>query len=120
MCSPFRTRAEANGRFPQAAGSTLYGHNDGRELFYETLEGRIMVVDYTVQGDSFMPGKPRAWCDKQLFYMGSSNMDLAPDGRRFVVLIPAQEADGEKGSVHITMLLNFFDELKRRIPAEGK
>ncbi len=112
----------SRGKWQISSGGGVYPlwSNDGRELFYETLEGRIMVVDYTVQGDSFMPGKPRAWCDKQLFYMGSSNIDLPPDGRRFVVLIPAQEADGEKGSVHVTMLLNFFDELKRRIPAEGK
>jgi len=36
-------------------------------LFYETLENRIMVVDYTVAGDSFVPGKPRLWSDKELF-----------------------------------------------------
>jgi hypothetical protein len=45
------------------------------------------------------------------------NLDLAPDGKRFAVFL-RQEASGEqKGSVHVTVLLNFFDELRRRAPA---
>jgi hypothetical protein len=45
------------------------------------------------------------------------NLDLAPDGKRFVVA-PKPEATGRrKGSVHVTVLLNFFDELRRHIPA---
>ena len=44
---------------------------NGRELFYETADNRIMVVDYSVDGVSFVPGKPRLWSDKQLFYTGA-------------------------------------------------
>jgi hypothetical protein len=29
-------------------------------------EGRITVVDYTVEGDSFHASKPRLWTDKQI------------------------------------------------------
>ena len=91
--------------------------NNGRELFYETLDNRIMVVNYTVDGDSFIPGKPRVWSDKQLFYTGTSNLDLAPDGKRFVLLSqPETPAGSEKGTVHVTVLQNFFDEVRRRIP----
>jgi hypothetical protein len=75
-----------------------------------------MVVDYTVNGASFVPGKPRLWSDKQLFYTGASNLDIAPDGKRFAVLALPETPAGEKVSVHVTFLLNFFDELKRRIP----
>jgi hypothetical protein len=88
----------------------------GRELFYEGLDSRIMVVDYTVKGDSFVPGKPRVWSEKQLFNPGLLNLDLAPDGKRFAVLHAPELAGSEKGSVHVTVLLNFFDEVKRRIP----
>ena len=90
--------------------------NNGRELFYETTDLRIMVVDYTVAGTSFMPGEPRLWSDTHLFYTGTSNLDLAPDGKRFIVLALPEAASAEKGSVRVTMLLNFFDELKRKIP----
>jgi hypothetical protein len=63
-------------------------------------------------------GKPRLWSDRQLFYPGTSNLDLAPNGKRFAVLALPETPPGEKGTVHVTMLLNFFDELKRRIPAK--
>jgi hypothetical protein len=58
---------------------------NGRELFYETTDNRIMVVDYTVSGETFVPGKPRLWTDKQIFFPGTSNLALAPDGKRFAV-----------------------------------
>ena len=75
-----------------------------------------MVVDYTVDGASFAAGKPRLWSDKQLFYTGTSNLDLAPDGKRFVVFSMPESAPREKSSVHVTMLLNFFEDLKRKLP----
>lgn len=75
-----------------------------------------MVVDYTVDGATFVPGKPRLWSDRKLFFPGTSNLDLAPDGKRFAVFVLPEAAPGAKSSVHVTILLNFFDELKRRIP----
>jgi serine/threonine-protein kinase len=90
--------------------------DNGRELFYETPDYRIMVVDYKVEGASFVFGKPQLWSDKQLFHAGTMNLDLAPDGKRFAVLAPVENAGPEKGSVHVVILENFFDELKRRVP----
>jgi serine/threonine-protein kinase len=110
----------SGGRWQISSDGGLYAiwSNNGRELFYETMENRIMVVDYSVEGGSFVPGKPRLWSDKQLFYAGNSNLDLAPDGKRFAVLALPETPPDEKGTVHVTMLLNFFDELKRRIPSK--
>jgi len=48
---------------------------------------------------------------------GTSNLDLAPDGKRFAVLALPETGHGEKSSVHVVFLQNFFDELRRRIPA---
>lgn len=110
--------ATRGGRWQISAGGGVYAFwsNNGRELFYETAYHQIMVVGYTVSGDSFLPSKPRLWSDRQLFSAATSNLDLAPDGKRFVVLTLPEPAPGEKGSVHVTMLLNFFDEVRRRIP----
>jgi hypothetical protein len=49
---------------------------------------------------------------------GDWNPDLAPDGKRFVAaILPRADSAGEpKGSVHVIFLLNFFDEVRRRIP----
>ena len=111
---PFR--AASGGKWQISSGGGLYPFwaKDGRQLFYETADNRIMVVDYTVDGASLKPGKPRLWSDKQLFYAGSSNLDLAPDGKHFVVLEMPETA---KSSPRVVFLLNFFDELRRRVPA---
>jgi hypothetical protein len=110
--------AASGGKWQISAGGGLYAlwSNNGHELFYETADNRIMVVDYTVNGASFVPGKPRLWSGQQLFFTGASNLDIAPDGKRFAVLALPETPAGEKVSVHVTFLLNFFDELKRRIP----
>jgi Tol biopolymer transport system component len=92
----------------------------GRELFYETPDNHIMVAAYTASADSFAPEKARPWSNMQILEPNTGviwNLDLAPDGKRFAVF-PRPEATGEqKGSVHVTVLLNFFDELRRRVPA---
>jgi hypothetical protein len=43
---------------------------------------------------------------------------LAPDGKRFAVLALPDIQPGEKGTVHVTMLFNFFDYLRRVIPTK--
>ncbi len=44
--------------------------------------------------------------------------DLAPDGKRFAVIL---YADGTAEPVtQLTVLLNFFDELRRRVPTGAK
>ena len=114
---PFPAASGGRWQISEGGGSYPFWSNNGRELFYETADNRIMVVDYKVNGDSFVPGKPRTWSDKkQLFYSGFANMDLAPDGKHFAVFVLSEMVPSEEGSVHVTMLLNFFDELRRRIP----
>jgi serine/threonine-protein kinase len=110
--------AASGGKWQISTGGGLYGlwSNKGRELFYETADHRIMVLEYTVEGATFVPGKPRLWSDRQLFYAGTSNLDLAPDGKRFAVLMIPESGSAGKGSVHVTVLLNFFDELRRKLP----
>jgi serine/threonine-protein kinase len=89
---------------------------DGRELFYEGLDNRIMAAACTAKGDSFAAGKPRPWSNTQLWdIVGHWNLDLAPDGRRFVVASRADSTSEPKRSVHVTFLLNFFDEVRRRV-----
>ena len=75
-----------------------------------------MAVGYTAKGDSFAPGKPRVWTEARLRNLGNySNYDLAPDGKRLAAFV-ADEANGEKPLTHLTFLLNFFDELRRKVP----
>jgi hypothetical protein len=110
--------AGRGGKWQISTGGGVYEmwSNNGRELFYETEDHRIMVVDYTVSADSFLPGKPRLWSEKQIFYAGGSNLALAPDGKRFAVFPMPEAAVPGKGTVHVSFLLNFVDELRRKVP----
>lgn len=90
----------------------------GSQLFYRGADTRIMVADYTLQGNTFTAGRPRVWADRSTFDPGSEfNMDIAPDGEHFAFF--PYESVYVKGNLHVTFLLNFFDELRRRAP-EGK
>jgi serine/threonine-protein kinase len=101
-----------------AGGLYAFWSKNGHELFYETPDNRIMVVDYTVNGDSFVHGNPRPWFDQKIFNPGAIDLDLAPNGKRFAVPVLPEKARPASGSVHVTFLLNFFDELRRRVPVK--
>jgi serine/threonine-protein kinase len=104
-------------RITQAGAKFPRWSRTARQLFFYAPDGHIMVADYTVRGDSFVTDTPRVWSSARVLRTGViANFDLAPDGKRVVAFPrPHGEAD-EGGSVHVTMLLNFFDELKRRLP----
>jgi hypothetical protein len=76
------------------------------------VEGeRIMSVTYKVNGDTFVPDKPRV-----LFEKAGRQWDLAPDGR--VVLI--EPVDSQPGALpaaehHVVFLEHFIDEVKRSL-----
>jgi serine/threonine-protein kinase len=88
------------GRWQVSSGGGLFAlwANNGRELFYETMDNRIMVMNYSIEGGSFVKGRPRLWSEKQLFFPGGVNLDLAPDGKRFAVLALPDTPPGEKGA----------------------
>ena len=91
---------------------------DGRELFYENIDNRIAVVDYKATRDSFQASKPRVWADQQMLGLaGAYDATLAPDGKRFAVVLQLEATADRTTSSHATFLLNFFDELRRRAPA---
>ena len=45
------------------------------------------------------------------------NFDLAPDGKRFVVLMSAECPEPLQNQSHATLVLNFVDEVRRRVAA---
>jgi serine/threonine-protein kinase len=104
-----------------AGGTMPVWSRNGRELFYRTEDQRIMVANYTVKGGTFVADKPRVWFGKQLANIGlSPNFDLAPDGKRFAVLMPAQSPEPRETQSHVTLALNFFDDVRRRTTTQAK
>jgi serine/threonine-protein kinase len=103
-----------------AGGQSAVWSPKGRELFYASLDDRVMAVRYTTQGDSFASERPTVWSTTQVVRPNAAawSFDVAPDGRRLAILAQPNLASQSKKTVHVTFLLNFFDELRRRISAD--
>ena len=72
-----------------------------------------------MRGDSFVVEKPRVWFEKGIANFPSTrSYDPAPNGKRIVALMPADTPD--ESNDRVTFLLNFFDELRRRVPLNAK
>jgi serine/threonine-protein kinase len=96
-------------------GSLPMWSRTGREILYRGPGNRIMVAAYQVSGDSLVPRQPRQWSSIPTLSPGFTNLDLAPDGKRIAALLSLEPP--RTGTLHVTFLLNFFDELKRSAPA---
>ena len=91
---------------------------DGHELFYRTEDQQIMVTNYAVRGDSFVADKPRVWSLKPLANLGlTPNFDIAPDGKRFAVVMPAERPEPREAQTHVTFMPNFSEGVRRRTAA---
>ena len=98
-------------------GSYPVWSSNGRDLLFTSEGDRIMTVSYKVKGETFVADKPKVWTEKRIMnlgLMGPANFDLAPDGKRVVALMPVDQPESVRN--HMTLLLNFFDELRRRVP----
>jgi serine/threonine protein kinase len=93
-------------------GSYPVWSRGGSDLFYVANRG-IMTVHYSLNSPSFVVDPPRPWSSTPL---GSSQFDIAPDGKRLLVALPVQTNGQQTDSAHIVFLLNFFDEVRRRMP----
>ncbi len=93
---------------------------NGRELFYRTADSRIMVVTYSVEGDSFRAGRPRLWSEGQFTDRGTNwNFALHPDGKRFAVLKAAEDTEAPDVT-HVNLVTNWFDEVRLRVASAGQ
>jgi serine/threonine-protein kinase len=114
--------------FPDTGGKWLISNTggavpvwspNGRELFYRTEDQRIMVVSYTVKDGVFIAEKPRVWSERRLTETPQSarNLDITPDGKRFVVTMAADAPGEQPAHYNVILLQNFSQEIARRIGA---
>jgi eukaryotic-like serine/threonine-protein kinase len=90
---------------------------NGRDLFF-TSKRLLMAAAYQVRGDSFVAENLRVWFGKPIRVGGPMmGYDPAPDGKRIVALMPAEAP--QEPQAHVIFLLNFFDELRRRVPSSS-
>jgi serine/threonine-protein kinase len=104
-----------------SGGSLPLWSQTAHQLFYRTEDQRIMVANYTVKNGSFIAEKPRVWSVKQLANLGVTvNLDIAPDGKRFIAVMSVETREPRENQSHVTLVTNFFDEVRRRVTGPTK
>jgi serine/threonine-protein kinase len=92
---------------------------DGRELFYMSGDAVMAVAVKTVTGFEIL-GTPQILFRGKYVASSSSSegspWDISPDGRRFLMLKPPGSGGG--GMRKINIIVNWFEELKRQVPAK--
>jgi serine/threonine-protein kinase len=100
---------------PDGTGYPAWSFN-GKDLFYLQYRAhRLMAISYEGRGSSFVTGEPRVWSEQIAWFAATKNYDPAPDGKRVVALMPADVP--QPRHKRLVFLLNFFDELRRRLAA---
>jgi eukaryotic-like serine/threonine-protein kinase len=91
---------------------------NGRELFYRNGD-KMMTVEIATQ-PGFVAGKPRMLFEGRYEVAPApiDNYDVSPDGQRFLMVKPSEQA--EAAPTQINVVLNWFEELKRRVPTGAK
>jgi eukaryotic-like serine/threonine-protein kinase len=99
-------------------GTEPVWNRNGRELFYRSGD-KMMAVDITTE-PSFAAGKPKVlFTGRYLPTPGTlSNYDVSADGQRFLMIKPGESV--EAAPTQINVVLNWFEELKRRVPSGTK
>jgi serine/threonine-protein kinase len=101
-------------------GAEVTWSRRGNELFYRTGGQREKMMAMEIQTQpSFVPGRPRLLFEgpyaSNVGPGGSqANYSPAPDGQRFLMLKATEQQ--ETALTQINVVLNWFEELKRRVP----
>jgi Tol biopolymer transport system component len=86
----------------------------GRELFYRNGQ-KMMAVDFNAQ-PTFSAGKPKMLFEGPYVTTPRSipDYDVSPDGQRFLMLRAAEQS---QAPAEINVVLNWFEEMKQKVPA---
>jgi len=92
---------------------------DGREIYYRSYNSPgILVAE--VDLESFSASDPVEISD--IVMDAVSNFDVTADGQKFLVTVPAgsDETGGAAPGTRLNVVLNWFEELKQRVPTGGR
>jgi Tol biopolymer transport system component len=112
---PFPNVQEGRWQVSTSGGRHPVWAPNGRELFYLDIEGRLTAVDIDTTG-GFRASAPRTILERTYFEpIGMRSYDVSPDGQRFLMI----KASGgpESARAQVAVVLNWTEELKRRVPA---
>jgi Tol biopolymer transport system component len=95
-------------------GNEPVWNRNGRELFYRSSD-KMMSVDIGTQ-PGFSAGTPRMLFQGQYEKapIPVSYYDISPDGQRFLMIKSSEQA--QVAPTQINVVLNWFEELKQKVP----
>jgi Tol biopolymer transport system component len=107
---------DRNKQVSTAGGTHPRWSRTGKELFYRDGDKMMVVEVSPTSGNSDLAlGSPKLLFE-QRYSFGSSvsvaNYDVSPDGQRFVMVKEDSSAN------RLNVVLNWFEELKRRVPTK--
>jgi len=73
----------------------------------------LLTVDVAVSSAEFKASKPRLLFEKENLW----NYEVIPEGRFIMILQEKKEAETPH---HLNLVLNWFEEVKRRVPSGKK
>ena len=93
---------------------------DGSEIFYSTRGAqRILLAEW--DAETLAASEPEEVSDIPMRPPPGVQFDVTADGQRLLVLVPA--GSGDTGDTapgpRINVILNWFEELKQRVPTGG-
>jgi dipeptidyl aminopeptidase/acylaminoacyl peptidase len=104
----------------RGGGEAPVWSRDGHQILYQNPDRQVMAVDVAVKSGALVTSLPRRRADWSLAEKDAQyavrNYDPASDGRRTLVLVPFSGPPSAQPRVAMTLLLNFFDELRRLAP----
>ena len=89
----------------------------GNELFYRSPDGAIMAVPVALES-RFAAGQAVRVVDDSTTRADHTDLYyVAPDGKRFLMIKPADDGSRQSSAAVIVVVQNWFEELKRMLPA---
>ena len=119
---PFPNVDDGRWRISTDRGISPLWSPDAKELFFIS-RGRAVSVPVET-APTFRPGTPRTMFELPPFYSSAvirlrRQWDLAPDGKRFLIINPADvAAPGEPSQAGMVVVVNWFEELRRLVPTK--
>ena len=118
----FPDMEKAKSKVSTDGGNSPLWSPDEKELFY--LNNDEMIRGPIETDPAFKAGKPETLFhgdNVQLWTSDAHTWDISPDGKRFLMMKWSEMAE-EKSTGHaapkINVVLNWFEELKERVPVE--
>jgi len=85
-------------------------------LFFQSLIW-TGVVPYTTRGDSILAEPGGQWPGQVTSDFEDAMFDVTPDGKHAIAII---DSNSQKPETHVRLILNFADEVRRRLPNGAK